>query len=229
MWGNLEIHFLSWAIFINAFHLKKRGTILFKRKYLNETNIKCLAKFFTRPPTFKLQQGARKENLPYFLGCNKKFYNYICVSLSSPKTNLERIFKRNIKDVASSALWRSVDDAHMTTMKILQFSRASTPLVHLCAKFFHPLDLARPISNEPPTPLQMITNQLNENIIQGWLLYVIKPYVQVGFRFQYELINLVWLSFDFFSFSWSLSICFVVALYSCVCICSKISQNVFCL
>ena len=209
--------------------MKKWGTILFKRKYLNETNRKCPAKFFTRPPTFKLQQGARKENLPYLLGFNKKFYNYICVSLSSPKTNLERNFKSDIKDVASSALWRSVDDAHMTSMKILQFSRASTPLVHLCPKFFHPLDLARPISNELPTRLQMITNQLHENIIQGWLLCDIRPFVQVGFRFQYQLINLVLLSFDFFSFSWSLSVCFVVALYSCVCICSKISQNVFCL
>ena len=51
--------------------------------------------------------------------------------------------------------------------------------------------------------------------------------LQVGFRFQYQLINLVWLSFDFFSFSWSLTICFFVALYSCVCSCPKISWNVF--
>ena len=207
--------------------MKKRGTILFKRKYLNETNRKWPAKFFTRPPTFRLQQGARKENLPYLLGCNKKFYNYICVSLNSPKINLERNFKRNIKDVASSALWRSVDFSGLSWNSPI--FKNLYPLIHLCPKFFHPLDLAPPISNEPPTLLQMITNQLNENIIQGWLLCDIRPFVQVGFRFQYQLINLVLLSFDFFSFSWSLSICFVVALYSCVCICSKISQNVFCL
>ena len=83
-------------------------------------------------------------------------------------------------------------------------------------------------SNSKPTPsLQMITSQLKENIFQGWLLYVIKSVLQVGFRFQYQLINLVWLSFDFFSFSWSLTICFFVALYSCVCSCPKISRNVF--
>ena len=49
----------------------------------------------------------------------------------------------------------------------------------------------------------MITNQLKENIIQGCLLYVIRSFLQVGFRFQYQLINLVWHSIDFFSFSWS--------------------------
>ena len=40
--------------------------------------------------------------------------------------------------------------------------------------------------------------------------------LQVDFRFLYQLINLVWLSFDFFSFSWSLTISFFVALYFCV-------------
>ena len=63
------------------------------------------------------------------------------------------------------------------------------------------------MSNYPqtPLPLQMITNQLKGNIILGWLLYVIKSFLQVGFHFQYQLINLVWLSIDFFSFSWSQS------------------------
>ena len=41
--------------------------------------------------------------------------------------------------------------------------------------------------------------------IEGRLLYVIRSFVQVGFRFQYQLINLVWLSIVFFSFSWSKS------------------------
>ena len=43
---------------------------------------------------------------------------------------------------------------------------------------------------------------------------------QVGFRFQYQLINFIWLSFDFFSFRRSLTICFFVA-FSCVCSCPK--------
>ena len=59
-------------------------------------------------------------------------------------------------------------------------------------------------TNSPP--LHMITNQLKENTILGWLLYVIRPFLQVGFRFQYQFnINLVWLSINFSSFSWSQS------------------------
>ena len=59
-----------------------------------------------------------------------------------------------------------------------------------------------PISNE--SLLQMITNQSQGSIILGLLLYFIRSFLQVGFRFQYQLmINLVWLSIDFSSFSWS--------------------------
>ena len=93
----------------------------------------------------------------------------------------------------------------MTSMKILQFSTPPNPLFQLRPKFFHPLDLGRPILNESLPPLQIIANQLKENIIQGWLLYLVRPFLQVGFRFQHQLINLMWLSIDFFSFSWSQS------------------------
>ena len=102
------------------------------------------------------------------------------------------------------------DDTHMTFMKIVQFlgpppprPHTHTPLVQLCPKYFHSLDLGRPISNKPLLPLHMITNQLKEYIIQGWLLYVIRSFLQVGFRFQYQLINLLWIAVDFVSFSWS--------------------------
>ena len=127
------------------------------------------------------------------------------------------------------------DDTHMTYMKIVQFARSPTSLVHLRPKFFQPLVLGRTILNgHPPPPLrhplQMRTNQRKVNIIQGWLLYllhVICSILQVRFRFQYPLINLVWLSFDFFSFNWSLTICFFISLYPCVYSCPKISRNVF--
>ena len=59
------------------------------------------------------------------------------------------------------------DDIHMTSMKIVHLP---PPLVRLRPKFFHPLGLGRPISNEYPPPpillpLPIITNQLKENII----------------------------------------------------------------
>ena len=87
--------------------------------------------------------------------------------------------------------------------------KTTQPLVQLRPKFFHPLDLERPISNDPPLPppstnhLQIITNQLKENIIQGWTLHVIRSFPQVSFCSQYQLINFVWLSIDFYLFSWS--------------------------
>ena len=86
------------------------------------------------------------------------------------------------------------DDTYTTTMQIFQFSRPLIPHIHLRPMFFHPLDLGRPISNEPP--LQMITSQLKEKKIQGWLLYVIRSFLQIGLRFECQL---AWISFDFFS------------------------------
>ena len=63
------------------------------------------------------------------------------------------------------------DNTHLTSMKIVQFSRPPIHLAQLHPKFFHLLDLGCPISNEPqpppPLPLQIIINQLKENIIQG--------------------------------------------------------------
>ena len=56
-------------------------------------------------------------------------------------------------------------------------------------------------SNFKRTPLFPNDNQsIKKSIIQGWLLYVIRPFLQVGFRFQYQLVNLVWLPFNIFSF-----------------------------
>ena len=99
----------------------------------------------------------------------------------------------------------------------------------------HPLSIYVQTSSTPlflevrfqtnPPPFLMITNQLKQNIIQGWLLRVTRSFLQVSFCFQYHLINLVWLFFDFFSFSWSFTTCFLVALYSCVYSCTKISRN----
>ena len=67
------------------------------------------------------------------------------------------------------------------------------------------LDVQYQTNLPPPFPFQTITNQLKGNIVLGWLLYVIRSFLHVDLRFQYQLINLVWLSIDFFSFNWSQS------------------------
>ena len=121
----------------------------------------------------------------------------------------------------------------MTSMTLSNFEdHLPPPPWSLYAQILPTLWPWRPISNELPLPpfpslLQMIINQLKENINQGWLLYVIRFFLQVGFRFKYQLINLVWLSFDFFSSSWSLTIWFAMVLYSCVCSCQKYHEMSF--
>ena len=86
-------------------------------------------------------------------------------------------------------------------MKIVQCSRPLTPFSSYVQSYSTTLTLDVQFQTNPL--LQMITNQLKENIIQGWLLYVIRSFLQVDFCSQYQLINLVWLSTDFFLFSWS--------------------------
>ena len=49
--------------------------------------------------------------------------------------------------------------AHMTFMKIVEFSRPLTPCVNLSPNFFHSLDLGRPVLNESPT----LSNKLWNN------------------------------------------------------------------
>ena len=64
--------------------------------------------------------------------------------------------------------------------------KTPTHLAQLRPKISHNLHLGRHISNELPLPppLQMITYQLKGNIILGWPLYIIRSFLQVGFRFH---------------------------------------------
>ena len=89
----------------------------------------------------------------------------------------------------------------MTSMKIVQISRPPPPMSSYVQNSSTPLTLDVQFQTRPY--LQMITNQLKGNMNLRWLLYVIRSFLQIGFRFQYQLINLVWISLDFFSFRWS--------------------------
>ena len=112
--------------------------------------------------------------------------------------------------------WKLSNFQYAPPLLSFYVQNVSTPLVQL-----------QTIHTHTHTPRQVITDQLKENVIQWWIIYAVRSFFQIGFRFKYQLINLLWLSFDFFSFSWSVNICFFMALNSCVCSCPKISQNVF--
>ena len=88
----------------------------------------------------------------------------------------------------------------MTSIKIAQFSRPPTLLVHLRPKFFQLLDLGRPISNKPPSSNDNQSSKRKHNPRMTIICYQVP---QVVFRFQYHLINFAWLSIDFFSLHWN--------------------------
>ena len=120
------------------------------------------------------------------------------------------------------------DGTHMTSVKIVQFSRPPNPLAHLRPKFFHPLELEPPISNDS-APVPCLSPNDNQSIKRKHNPSMTTTSYQVllsgRLLFSAKLIHLVWLSFEFFLFSWSLTFMFVVPLCSCVCICTKISRN----
>ena len=89
-------------------------------------------------------------------------------------------------------------DTHMTSMKIVQFSRPSTLLSIYVQNYSTPLTLDVQFQT-PPLPLQMITNQLKENIIQGWLLYMLSgPFFMSAFI--YSISSLILSDFSLTSF-----------------------------
>ena len=94
------------------------------------------------------------------------------------------------------------DDTHMTSMKILIFKTPHLPCP-ATSKILPP-PWPSPFNFKRTPPLQMITNQLSENRIQGWLILLGLSF-RSAFRFYYQLINLVWLYIDFFWLSWSKS------------------------
>ena len=86
----------------------------------------------------------------------------------------------------------------MTSMKIVQFSRPSTPIVHLRPKFFHHLDLGRPISNEPPSPNdnQSIKRKRNPSKYG----YYVLPGPSFGWTFVFSINSLILSGFPLTSF-----------------------------
>ena len=99
----------------------------------------------------------------------------------------------------------------MTPMKIVQFSRAPPPLSIYVQNSSIPLTLDVQFQINPhPSPNDNQSIKRTHNPRMTIICYQV-------------LVSL----FYFFSFSWSLTIYFFVALYSCVCSCPKISQNVF--
>ena len=104
--------------------------------------------------------------------------------------------------LVKSVLFVLGDDTHMTSMKIFKIPTPLSSYVQNSPPWPWTSNFKR---IAPPSLSAFLSKLINEKeTILGWLLYVIRSFLQVGFRFQYQLINLVWLSIDFFSFSWNI-------------------------
>ena len=112
--------------------------------------------------------------------------------------------------------WLLRGGTHMTSMKIVQFSRPPIPLS------IYVLNSSAPpwpwTSNFKRTPTHPSPND-NQSIK--------KKKSKDDYYMCYQVLPSGRPSFDFFSFSWSLTVYFFVVLYSCVSSCPKILRNVF--
>ena len=129
-----------------------------------------------------------------------------------------RIFQKRILQLdVGLTIWITCDlfrdDTHMVSMKIFQFLWPPPPLSMYLQFQTNPAPLSLPLPLSP-NDKQSIKRRHNPRITK----YLARSFLQVGFCFQYQLINLVWLFFDFFSFNWSLTTSFFVALYSLLCV-----------
>ena len=109
--------------------------------------------------------------------------------------------------------------------KLCNFQDPQPPLfIHVQNSLPPTLDLGRPISNE--SSLQMISNQLKENIIQGWLYMLSCQSFRSAFVFSINSLILPGLPLISFHLA-EPSLSAFWWLYTSVCSCPKISRNVF--
>ena len=97
----------------------------------------------------------------------------------------------------------------MMPMKIVQLSRPPTPLVHLCPKLVHPLDLGRPILNVPHSPNDNQSIKRNHNPRMTIICYQVLPSSRLSFSVStqwfylaFSLTSFHLAEFSLSAFSW---------------------------
>ena len=105
-----------------------------------------------------------------------------------------------IKTVNIFTIHKSLGMIHIRRpWKLANFQEPPLPLSIYVQNSSTPLTLEVQFQTKPP--LQLINNQLKENIIQVWLLYVIRFFLQVGFHaFIFSINSLILSGFPLTSF-----------------------------
>ena len=105
------------------------------------------------------------------------------------------LYNQSAVGVDSHSCWSSTshlrNDSQMAFMKTLQFLRSPPPLSIYVQNASTSFTYEFQFQTKSSPPLQMITNQLKENIIQRSLSYVIRIFLTVVFLFH--SINLAFL------------------------------------
>ena len=92
------------------------------------------------------------------------FVGYLSITISQAT-----VFSKSIRDCLENVVR---DDAHMAFVRIVQFQDPSPPLSIYVQNFSTPMSLDVQFQTKRFS-MQVITNQLKEYMIQGWLSYVI--------------------------------------------------------
>ena len=116
----------------------------------------------------------------------------------------------------------------MTSMKLVQFSRSPTIIVHLCPKSFHLFNLGRPTTKEPFSPPTHTSPSPNDNqsVKRKYNPKMTIICYQVVLPSGWLLFSVLILSV-FPLTSEASTIRFSVVLYSCMCSCPKVLRHAF--
>ena len=108
------------------------------------------------------------------------------ISNMSQKDVFSVMSPRRLKNISPNLLWffKNTPRKWFRVISVGLLKYLIKYITHMTSRKIVQLRPPPPPPRSPtPHPLQMITNQFKENMIQGWLLYVVRSFLHVNFRF----------------------------------------------
>ena len=107
------------------------------------------------------------------------------ISNMSQKDVFSVMSPRRLKNISPNLLWffKNTPRKWFRVISVGLLKYLIKYITHMTSRKIVQLRPPPPPRSPTPHPLQMITNQFKENMIQGWLLYVVRSFLHVNFRF----------------------------------------------
>ena len=107
------------------------------------------------------------------------------ISNMSQKDVFSVMSPRRLKNISPNLLWffKNTPRKWFRVISVGLLKYLIKYITHMRSRKIVQLRPPPPPRSPTPHPLQMITNQFKENMIQGWLLYVVRSFLHVNFRF----------------------------------------------